>query len=177
MKSNPSAFFRLAGLSLLAVGLSGCLSIEHSGGKDMKSLTLVGSRGEPRDHVVITNYGYYLFNLIPLACGNKNAQTAWSPCSFFRDDVTLANAQSILIDAVKSDGCQLSELESTVQSTCFFSFIPYIQNSLGILWYREVQLSAVLVKAPKANTDRRMIDPLTKEADSLLTNLSEGGIQ
>lgn len=64
-------------LSAIAAALCGCATIRYSneGGKTM---------------VDITNTGWYLFNLIPIASGNPDAPNECS-CSLFRQTTTLEN--------------------------------------------------------------------------------------
>lgn len=64
-------------LSAIAAALCGCATIRYSyeGGKAM---------------VDITNTGWYLFNLIPIASGNPDAPNECS-CSLFKQTTTLEN--------------------------------------------------------------------------------------
>ena len=66
--------------------------------------------------------------------------------NWFQDDVTLPDVQRILVNEGKASGTLVTQIQPMRTSTCFFSAIPYIGNTLGIVWYKEIQLSAILVK-------------------------------
>lgn len=61
--------------------LTGCFSIDSAD---------VPQTGE--EHVHVANYGWYLFNIVPLACGNA-AEDPNLPSIFFRNDVTMDKVQ------------------------------------------------------------------------------------
>jgi len=65
-----------------ALCLVGCFSVE--------SAKLKPSNAE---HVVMNNYGWKLFDWIPLVCGNA-AEDATMGCALFRDDVTFEKIQT-----------------------------------------------------------------------------------
>lgn len=76
----------------LAVILTGCATVETSdvGGRRM---------------VVVSNSGWYLFNLIPIASGNPEKVNKVS-CSLFSETATLENNYKILDDIIKSSGAK-----------------------------------------------------------------------
>lgn len=82
-------------LILLAALLSGCASVEFSG---------VGRR----KMVVVSNSGWYLFNLIPLASGNPDDVNN-ATCLFFSETATLENNLKILNKVVKDTGADSVE--------------------------------------------------------------------
>lgn len=82
-------------LILLAALLSGCASVEFSD---------VGRR----KMVVVSNSGWYLFNLIPLASGNPDEVNKMS-CQFFSETATLENNLKILNKVVKDSGADSVE--------------------------------------------------------------------
>jgi len=130
---------------------SGCVSVQKANRVAPAGVSIQGSPGTPVEHVHVSNYGYYLFNCIPLFCGNtmtdSRGETVW-----FSNEVTLAKVQEVMLEEVRSRKCHVTEIQPYARSTCFFSAIPYIGNTLGILWFKEVQMSAVLVRpdAPAA---------------------------
>ena len=98
------------------------------------------------EHVVVRNYGWYLFNSIPLACGNA-APDRSLPFVCFRDDVTMDKIQKRFTDYTATRGVHATELnffnaESVMlelPSTTISFPLPYL------ICYREIQLSGVLV--------------------------------
>lgn len=97
------------------------------------------------EHVVVRNYGWVLFNSIPLVCGNIT-QDAWFPWAFFRNDVTMDKVQMRFMDYVRKTGKSPEDLKYTDYDTVMFD-IPLLQYPLPIpyfLCYREIQLSGNL---------------------------------
>jgi hypothetical protein len=82
-------------LILLAALLSGCASVEVSD---------VGRR----KMVVVSNSGWYLFNLIPLASGNPDHVNN-ATCLFCSETATLENKLKILNKVVKDTGADSVE--------------------------------------------------------------------
>lgn len=76
----------------LAIILTGCATVETSnvGGRHM---------------VVVSNSGWYLFNLIPIASGNPEKVNKVS-CSLFSETATLENNYKMLDDIIKSSGAK-----------------------------------------------------------------------
>ena len=135
----------LAALMLTA----GCVSVQRAGRVVPTGTTIQGTEGTPDEHVHVSNFGYYLFNCIPLFCGNT-AQDQRGNTIWFSDEVTLEKTQDIMLDEVRSRKCQVTEIQPQVKSTCFFGAIPYVGTTFGIVWYKEVQMSAMLVR-PQAS--------------------------
>ena len=124
---------------------AGCVSVQRAGKVAPEGTVIHGTAGVPDEHVHVSNFGYYLFNCIPLFCGNT-AQDHRGNTVWFSNEVTLEKTQDIMIEEVKSRKCQVAELQPQVKSTCFFGAIPYVGTTFGLLWYKEVQMSAVLVR-------------------------------
>lgn len=115
--------------------LAGCFSIENSCLKTTLD-----------QQVVVSNYGWYLFEFIPLACGNAN-ENASLPWAFFRNDVTMDKIQARFFSYVdKKDGFETIDLSYRVNESVLFEIpgsnipipLPYIFT------YKEIQLSGVL---------------------------------
>ena len=98
----------LMALSGAALCLSGCLSID----------TAATSYGGG-EHVLARNYGWTLFNCIPLFCGNASADAT---CGFvmFRDDVTMERVQAKLAEyaAGREIVCPVSTTPTRCSSPC-----------------------------------------------------------
>lgn len=116
-------------------GSSGALSIRAAG-------------GEPAEHVVISNNGWYLFNACPLACGNarENSKFFWR---LFSNDVNADILQNRLTRYAARKNCDVEELNVfndeqvllSIPGTSFPIPIPYV------ITFRETQISCVLVKS------------------------------
>ncbi len=118
----------LIALSCAATCLAGCLSIDTA---ETKS-----GGGE---HVLARNYGWTLFNCIPIVCGNASADATMG-CVMFRDDVTMERLQAKLAEyaAGREMVCPVYHNADTVFITIFGIPIPYI------ICYNEVSMSATL---------------------------------
>ena len=115
--------------------LSGCFSIESS------CLKTTGD-----SQVIVSNYGWYLFDFIPLACGNAN-ENGYMPWVFFRNDVTMDKIQTRFFSYIgKKEGAKAVNLSYRTNESVLFEIpgsnipipLPYIFT------YKEIQLSGVL---------------------------------
>ena len=137
-----------AHMSCMLVSLAlatGCVSVQKANRVAPAGVTLQGSPGTPVQHVHVSNYGYYLFNCIPIFCGNTATDFRGDPV-WFSDEVTLARVQGIVLEEVRNRKCQVADIQPYTRSTCFFSAIPYVGTTFGIVWFKEVQMSAALVR-------------------------------
>ncbi|MBP5510948.1 MAG: hypothetical protein J6Z49_08525 [Kiritimatiellae bacterium] len=133
--------------------LSGCVMVEKTSRNDLRGFEIVGSDGRGEEHIVISNYGFYLFNCIPIVTGNADPLNP-TGTTLFSDEVTLDKIQRVLMQEVKQRKCQVTNIQPLCESTCYFSAIPYIGNTLGIFWYKTAQVSATLVN-PAESSRRR----------------------
>lgn len=119
--------------AVVTMCLTGCFSIER------------GTLPSGDEHVLVRNYGWYIFNFLPVGCGNSS-KNPHCPVVIFRDDVTMEKMQDRMLAAAQESGKTLSDLVyindgDTMLRIPFFFFeipIPYL------LTYREIQLSGVL---------------------------------
>lgn len=131
---------RLITLALIAAaaGFSGCCSMDY---------TVSPSTGN--EHVLVSNYGWKLFNCIPLVCGNATdpqSPNYFGPWAFFRDDVTMDKIQARLTTLAAAHGKTPANLFYHNYDTVFIS-IPFADVPIPIPYvvcYREIQLSGVL---------------------------------
>lgn len=144
-------FLFVAALAAAVAAASGCVSIDRCGAERLEGLSINGTDAKPVEHIVVSNFGYYLFNMFPLVSGNANPDR-WLPISIFSDQVKLPKMQSLLAAEVqKRHGMELAELTSHYDSSPCFTVSLDMKSWFGILFcYREVQLSAVLVESPPA---------------------------
>lgn len=120
----------------LALVLGGCYSFETSTSK------VTGER-----HAIVMNYGWHLFNRIPLVCGNATPEPdRCGPWAWFRDDVTFENTQKRFMEEIGTMNGEVTDLSYWVRENFLYE-IPFLQIPLPIpylLTYREIQLSGVL---------------------------------
>ena len=134
----------IAAASAMSLMLCGCFSVKVASspvlGEDVKS------------HVTVDNYGWYLFDKFPLVCGNPDptSSAAWS---FFDDEVTPDAVQNDLTRYAAKNKCEVVDLNFYRDSTCMLP-IPYVNTTFGILWYREIQVSGVLVRPDRKEGKR-----------------------
>jgi len=94
----------------------------------------------------VSNYGWKLFNFIPLVCGNATERNRFGGCAFFRNDVTLEKIQSRFMSYAAQCGKTPTDMVYHNYDTVIFELpimgltipIPYV------LCYNEIQLSGVL---------------------------------
>ena len=169
----------LAFLALL--GLSGCFSFETAtiGGGTGDGLRLHASAGAPVEHVVVANNGWFLFNVIPVACGNASPD-AVLPWTFFRNSVHERVLHDRITAYAAERRCDLGELNVfndeqvllTLPGSSFPIPIPYVVT------YRELQVSGVLVRRePRAQADEAAARKraISRDMKRLLESLPDGG--
>lgn len=124
--------------------LTGCYSMDTATTAHFRNARILGIEAQPVGHAVVSNYGWFLFDKVPLVCGNPDptSRAAWS---FFSDEVTPNAVQSDLTRYAARNNCEVVDLNFYRDSTCMLP-IPYVNTTFGILWYREIQVSGVFVR-------------------------------
>lgn len=120
---------------MICLALSGCFSIDISS-TDGQIMS---------EHVVVSNYGWYLFHFIPLTTGNATPG-GWCPFTLFRNDVTMEKIQTRFMDYaqerhLKPQDISYHNTESVMLEIPGLGImipIPYL------ITYREIQLSGVM---------------------------------
>ena len=124
-------------LSLFACILCSCTTITSSTPQEDPKISDINANAE---QIMITNYGYYLFNCIPLGSGSNTNNSF----TLFSDKVNLTETMKTFNDECKKRKVsEFSNMQVEKNSTCFFSWSP-ITTTLGIYWYKEIQLSATI---------------------------------
>lgn len=135
-------------LSILAALLgAGCCTRYALKPEHLVNLEYAEGGGRVVEHYQIQNYGWYLFNSIPLVCGDTD-HDAIICFSLFRDRVRTdlltdeLNRHARKVGAVPRCVATLNTDHVSIQipGTTFPLVFPYI------ICYREVQISALLVK-------------------------------
>ena len=120
----------------LAFALCACTSVSYT-----DAYSAGGGADKNAKQVLITNYGYYLFNCVPLFSGGAEDGSF----SLFHNNINLERTMGVLKrECERLDDKKVSDIQFDEHSTCFFGWVSYIGSTLGIYWFKEVQLSAVL---------------------------------
>lgn len=163
--------------------LTGCFSFETTplGASAGRSLTLQSTHEKATEHVVVSNFGWYLFNRWPIVCGNarEGRRSAWV---FFRDDVDENLLQRRLMKYAAEHNCNATDVNLFNNAEVLMSIgvggvslpIPYLIS------YRELQYSCSLVaknspneSSGESNSGNRK--NLNEEMRNLLNTIPDGG--
>jgi hypothetical protein len=136
-----------------------------------KPMEIQGNAGASIEQVVVENNGWYFFNTIPILSGRFTRKDK-STFEWFSDEVKLEKLQQELVDRAKEKNAYCTNINISYNATCMLSMIPYVGTSLGILWYKEMQISSDLVAMP---TKRQQ--ELHEQMDILLKKIPDGGIR
>ena len=175
----------------MLLACAGCFSLATAAPDSFAAPRRANGFRTPREHVVVSNYGWYLFNWIPLACGNARTGARF-PFVLFRDDVK----ESIVHDKITSSyavarGLDLEELNLiftenvllTLPGTSVPIPLPYV------VCYRERLVSGVLVerrppkmrpsevRAPQTPAAPAVRPPPTRDMQRLLDRIPDGGVR
>ena len=182
--------------SVVAGLCAGCFTMDTATNELLRNSHHTGMEGKPREHVVVSNYGWYLFNVIPLVCGNAR-EGACFPWVFFRDEVTTDVVHNRLTSYAARNGCHLAELNLYVNDSVLFELpgtsipipMPYV------LCYKERLVSALLMDPPPGPADKTPapaaqpppagndsaappLDPAEKrDLKKLLETIPDGGVK
>lgn len=151
---------------------AGCYSMDIATTDSLKGSALSKEDDKPLEHVVVSNYGWFLFNTVPLVCGNA-APGASFPWRFFSNHVTAEllhdrlMAHAAAIDANARNLVFIRNENVLLNIPTFQSPIPYL------ITYKEIQFSAVLTKSnshvqPDAVKKRKAV----QEMNQLLNKLN-----
>lgn len=122
---------------LLSVLLSGCTGVNYS---EPHQAGLIENLDGKYKRILVTNYGYYLFNAIPLGSGGHTDDSF----SLLSDNVSLdAAMKTFNAECEKYNVTEVADLLVEKNETSFFSWAP-LGTTLGIYWYREIQVSATV---------------------------------
>ena len=132
-KPRPRLLMLMAALCA-TICLTGCFTLDTAD---------IHTTGE--EHICVGNSGWYLFNFIPLACGNAS-ENPMMPWVFFRNDVTMDKIQHRFMSYANFYGKKPRDMCYYTQESVMFEIpgtdfpipLPYI------LTYKEVQLSGVM---------------------------------
>lgn len=124
-----------AALASVLLFAPGCFNMEHSRIGDTDA-----------EHLYVSNYGWYLFGCIPIACGNASPDP-FLPSVFFRDDVTMEKIQTRFMQCAEDlHRHDMGDLAYTDAGTILFQ-IPGSEFPLPVpylITYKKIMLSGVV---------------------------------
>lgn len=138
---------RLAIVLPLVLALSGCCLRYSIAPEHMKGLPYGDGDREFVEHYYVLNYGWYLFDRFPLACGDTDPD-ALIRFSFFSDQVRSDLLMQQFNDRVKATGTEPCSVVTTIEDGVTFD-VPGLSFPLVlpyIICFREVQVSGVLTR-------------------------------
>ena len=144
MKTFSAILFLLTAVAFFG----GCYSVDIAANQSLYDSSLSPSADKPTEHVVISNYGWLLFNHIPLVCGNGNPD-GWLPWSFFSDYISPEFLHNQLMKYAADQDANVRDLTFYRDEQIFFNIpgldqipvpIPYL------ICFREIQFSGVLTR-------------------------------
>lgn len=125
-------------LCAVSAAFAGCTTVvetENTLSPRVETLGAANSR-----QIMVTNYGYYLFNTIPLFSGGDEDGSF----TLFSDKVNLDSAMKTFSKRCEDlNAKRVSDIQTEETSTCFFSWVKFLNTTWGIYWYRQVQVSGV----------------------------------
>ena len=144
---------RIAALAA-ALALAGCFTRCSVAPEHLKGLGVVGSDGEFVEHYHIRNSGWYLFDKIPLVCGDTTPNSLFG-IALFSDQVRTDTMTRIFNDRVRATNTKLVSAATIVDDWVTLE-IPGVSFPLVlpyIVCYREVQISGVLVREKESDDE------------------------
>lgn len=125
-----------------AAAMVGCTGVSTTENSPVPHVANIGA--QQTRQIVATNYGYYLFNWIPLFSGGKEEDSF----ALFSDTVNLDTAMQTFNQKCRELNVdKVCDIQTDGNSTCFFSWIPYFGTTFGLYWYKEIQVSAVVAQS------------------------------
>ena len=143
----------------LCVAVSGCFTIDTASTDAFKASVRMSNNAVPLEHVVASNYGWYLFNTVPLVCGRIDDGIV--PWVFFEDNVNLKTVHNELMKYAVKNNSNVYDINARAYENVLLS-IPGLSIPIAIpylLCYKEIQTSAVLVQ-PKPMTKDEVADEM-----------------
>ena len=138
-----------SGVAALVVVLTsaGCYTHCSVAPEHIKGLGVVGADGEFVEHYHVQNSGWYLFDKIPLICGDTSPNSLLG-IAIFSDQVRTDTLTRLFNDRVRATNTKPASVATIVNDWVTFE-VPGVSFPLVlpyVVCYREVQISGVLVR-------------------------------
>ena len=160
--------------AVFALMLGGCYSIDVASNEALKGSAPRVGDPTPIEHVVTANYGWYLFNKIPLVCGNAKPGGVF-PFAFLSDEVQDDILHDRFMAHAASKNADVKDLIFISDEKVLFE-IPGLSFPLPVpyvLCFREVQFSGVLTqKSTPDGWDAGKKQKAVEEMNRLLDRLN-----
>lgn len=152
VKYSNMKICNVAFIALMIATLSGCYTIGVASSPDFSNCTLAAEKGKtPTSHMLVKNEGWFLFDRIPIVCGNTDTESIF-PWTFFNDEVSMAYVQKAIVRRAEIRGERIVQMNVINHDATLMSLpstqglsVPYL------ICHHETQISAVYVKdAPPA---------------------------
>ena len=124
-------------MAAASISLAGCFSVE------VASSPVLGEEAER--HLIVDNYGWYLFGVLPVVCGNERLDS-WCPISFFHDEVNPMTAHGKIKDLAMRGGYEISNFHMIYDDDVMFTVYNVPVPIPWVVVRKEVCLSVCLVK-------------------------------
>lgn len=135
-------------LICLCLLLTGCTTVQKS-----ESFPKINEQSpiQPVASIVVENYGYYLFGIWPIWCGDVENPNSVG-CDWFTDTVTIDNNVKLIKKEADSygDDVSLGELKTEVETSGSFS--------AWILWRKIITTSACVFQIDESRANIQEID-------------------
>lgn len=138
---------KMAMSALAATLFAGCYSVHVASSPDFSQCRLAAEKDKTLvGHILVKNEGLFLFDKIPLICGNANT-ASWFPWTFFSDEVSMEYVQKAIVRRAEQRGERIVQMNAINNNVTLMQFpgtqgasIPYI------ICHHETQISALYVK-------------------------------
>ena len=159
-----------------AVLAAGCFNLESA--RLVKDGNVAADGEDSPEHIVASNFGWYLFDRYPLVCGNASENSRW-PWIFFHNHVDENIIHKRLVDYAKTRGTDLSHFTLFSNEEALMTIgvgglslpFPYI------ITFRDMQFSCVLERrTPRDAADARKkeMGRLNNDLKNLLDSIPDG---
>jgi hypothetical protein len=141
-------------IAILMLAFSGCYSIDIGTNSALQNSELVDGIDKPIEHVVISNYGWYLFNCLPIVCGNATPGASF-PWKLFTDHVNPILLHDRLMNYADAKNADIKNIVFSRDEKVFFD-LPGTEIPCPIpffICYHEIQISGVLVRPGKSTLE------------------------
>lgn len=138
---------RLTAATVALAAFSGCYSIHVATSPDFSNCRIAAEDGRiPTAHMLVQNDGWFLFDRIPIICGNSDVES-WCPWTLFKDEVSMEYVQKVIVNRAKERGERILQMNAINNNATLMAIpgteglsVPYI------ICHHGTQLSVVFAK-------------------------------
>lgn len=159
---------RFAVAALASALLSGCYSIHVASSQEFSNCRIAAEENRvPTAHMLVQNDGWFLFDRLPLVCGNTDTES-WFPWTLFKDEVSMDYVQKAIVRRAKMRGERIVQMNAVNHNATLMSLpgtqglaIPYLichhNTQISVLFVKETdpEPTPLSVVAEEFNEDRQ----------------------